>query len=491
MQTQLADALADAGRPREAADRFLIAANGADKATALELRRRAAGSLLQSGYVAEGLELTRTVLEGVGLAMTKTPMRSLFAMLMRRAWLRIRGLGFKPRALSEISQAELTRVDVCEGVSFGLALVDTFRSMDFASRFLLLSLRLGEQWRVSRALALEADLLAATAKGDRAERLLARLEQLTEHLDDPSAPTQLSTTRGFLDFFIHNRWRAALDCWTEAIASYRVTVGRAGFEIDTVNVFCCWCLYYMGEIGELARRVPAMAEAATRNGNRFTAVTLRSAFPIAWLVRLDADEVEAELEDAVSSWTMPDGSYQLQHMLAMCSRVELALYRNEPETMTEWLPDEVRRAKRALLDRAPIQAVLLRTTLVRHSLACAAAAPAGSPRRKEALASARVEQRKLRKLALKLAPPVARIFDGVIAEIEGQPETAIATYRGALLALQPFDLHLFATAVRHRLGRLVGGHEGAQLCSDARAFITRQGIRDPEAVLAMLLPGPR
>ena len=133
------------------------------------------------------------MLEGVGLDMPRTPLGSLISMLLRRAWLRVRGLGFRERALSEISQAELTRVDVCEGTSFGLVFVDTFRAMDFGMRFLLGALRLGETWRVSRALALETDFLAATAKTKRAERLLARLEVLTEQLKD----TQPGATRSW------------------------------------------------------------------------------------------------------------------------------------------------------------------------------------------------------------------------------------------------------------------------------------------------------
>jgi serine/threonine protein kinase len=491
LQTQLADALADSGRPREAADGFLAAASGADKPTALELRRRAAGSLLQSGYVAEGLELTRTVLAGVNLAMTKTPLGALFSMLLRRAWLRIRGLSFRARSPAEISQAELTRVDVCEGVSFGLALVDTFRSMDFATRFLQHALRLGESYRVSRALALEADLLAATAKGERAQRLLERLEAMAPTIDEPSVPTQITTTRGFLDFFVHNKFSTALEHWTEATTLYRQTVGRAGFELDTVTLFGCWCLFYMGEIGELSRRVPAMAEAASRNGNRFTSVMLRSAFPIAWLVRLEPERLEAELDDAVAAWTMPDGSYQLQHMFALCSRIELALYRGAPETVTARIPTEVRRAERALLDRAPSQGLLLRTTLARHAIACAAAAPPTSPRRRESLAAARAEIKRIRKIKMPMAPHCARMMDGLIAEVEGKREAALAAYEPAASGLAKHDVHLFARAIRHRMGLLIGGDEGANLCADVRKFFVQEGVRDVPAMLAMLAPGPQ
>ena len=490
LATQLADALADAGRPRDAADQYLAAAAGADGATTLELRRRASASLLQSGYVAEGLAMTRQVLAAVGLAMAKSPMRSLIGMLLRRAWLRVRGLGFKPRALSEISQAELTRVDVCEGTSFGLLLVDTFGSMDFGTRFLHAALKLGETWRVSRALALEADFLAATAKRARAVRLLDRLAEMTKSIDAPPAASQLTTTRAFLDFFVHNRFRSAHAQFAEAIVHYRAVVGRAGFELDTVSMFQCWSLYYLGEIGELSRQVPAMAEAAMRNGNRYTAVTLRCAFPVAWLARLTPDQIEAELDAALGSWTTPDGSYQLQHMLALCSRIDLALYTGRPEDVSTRIATELPLIRRALLDRAPMQALLLRTSFARHALALAAAAPAGSSARGSALGDVRRHLRAFRKISIPLMAPTARAFDGLVAELDGDEATAEAAYRESLGGLELCDTFLFANAVRDRLGRLVGGEEGADLCAKTRAWLTGEGVRDPDLILAMLLPRP-
>jgi GNAT superfamily N-acetyltransferase len=490
LRTLLADALADAGRPRDAADQFLIAAAGADAATTLELRRRAAGSLLQSGYVAEGLELTRNVLAGVGLAMARTPRRGLLWMVARRAWLRIRGLGFRSRSLAEISQAELTRVDVCEGVSFGLALVDTFRSMDFGTRFLLSALRLGERWRVSRAIALETDFLAATAKSRRAVRLLDRLEQLTATLDELPAASQLMTTRGFVEFFVHSQFRRALTNFTEAIASYRAVVGRAGFELDTVSMFCCWSLYYLGEIGELSRRVPAMAEAAARNGNRYTAVTLRCAFPIAWLARFEPDAIEAELDAALGSWSSADGSYQLQHLFALSSRLDLALYRGRPEAVTARIAPELKQIRRSLVDRPPLQGLVLRSTLLRHAIGCARHAAPGSSRRREAVAEARGHLRSFPRSAVPVIGHCATMFEGLIAEIEGRPEDAAARYRACLPGLIETDTHLFAHAVRDRLGRLIGGDEGAALRGDVRAWLEGESVRAPETMLDMLLPGP-
>jgi hypothetical protein len=490
LRTQLADALADAGRPREAADQFLTAADGADDSTALELRRRASGSLLQSGYVHEGLELTRKVLAGVGLAMAKTPLRALLSMLAKRAWLRIRGLGFRPRSLSEISQLELTRVDVCEGVSFGLAMVDTFRGMDFGTRFLLSALRLGERWRVSRAIALETDFLAATAKSRRAVNLLDRLEDMTKTLDQPAAPSQLMTTRAFVEFFVRNRFRAALDHFDDAITSFRAVVGRAGFELDTVSMFRCMALYYTGELGELSRVVPAMAEAAKRGGNRYTAVTLHCAFAPAWLAHSEPAAIEAEIDAALSSWSSVDGGFQLQHMFALTSRIDLALYCGDPERVTARIATELKLIRRSLVDRPPMQGMLLRWSLVRQAVACANHAPAGSARRREALAKARAHVRTLRG-NLPLVSDCARVCQGLIAEASGDADAALALYSAALPGLERADAHLLVHAARYRVGKIIGGDEGAELCAGVHAWLEREGAREPERMLEMMLPAPR
>ncbi|MEZ4361392.1 MAG: protein kinase [Kofleriaceae bacterium] len=490
LQTLLGDALSNAGRPREAADAFLAGTQGADAATTLELQRRASAALLQSGYVEEGLALTRSVLAAVGMSMAKSPLRALLSMLLRRAWLRVRGLRFRPRQLAQITQEELTRVDVCEGVSFGLALVDTFRSMDFATRFLSSALRLGEPWRVSRALALETDFLAATAKTTRALRLFDKLDRLTAKLENPAALSQLTTTRAFLQFFIYNRFAPALEHFTDAITSYRAVVGRAGFEFDTVSMFCCWSLYYMGDLSELSRRVPAMAEAAVRNGNRYTAVTLRCAFPVAWLARLAPDAIEAEIDAALASWTSPEQSYQVQHLLALCSRVDLALYRGRPEDVTEKIASEWPHIRRALLDRAPIQALLLRSTFARQALACAAAAAPSSLRRRDALALASEHIAKLRAVELPLAKHCAVMFQGLFAEIEGRGDEALASYERAIAGFEDCDTRLFANAVRFRKGAVIGEVQGMVLQAQATRWLKGHDVRDHQAILAMLLPGP-
>jgi hypothetical protein len=249
-------------------------------------------------------------------------------------------------------------------------------------------------------------------------------------------------------------------------------VGRGGFELDTVSMFETWTLYYLGELGELARRVPAMTEAATRGGNRHTSVTLRCAFPIAWLAKLSPDAIEADVVAALGSWDA-GGAFQLQHMLALCSRVDLAIYRGEPAAMARTIAEEFPRCRRALLDRPPLQALLIRSTLARWAIAMGD------------IATAKKHVRAFRGLPVPLMAPCGKMFDGLFAEIAGDAAAAVAAYRACLVGLEATDTQLYAHAVRDRLGELTND---AALRERTSAWLVAEGVREPTRMLGMLLP---
>src|SRR5262249_4028096 len=141
---------------------------------------------------------------------------------------------------------------------------------------------------------------------------------------------QMLTTRGMILFLCRNRWREALDTLTEATAIFRAHETSAGFEIDTVALFCCYALYYLGELGELARRVPALVHAAARRGDRYAAVTSSTAFSVVWLMRDAPDEAESQIGEALRSWSALPGAFQMPHMFALAGRCEHAIYRGDP-----------------------------------------------------------------------------------------------------------------------------------------------------------------
>ena len=97
-----------------------------------------------------------TVLAVTGMQLARTPARALASWLWNRSKLRLRGLAFRERDVTQVSARELTQIDTCWSAAVGLGMVDNIRGADYQTRSLLLALRAGEPYRVCRAMALEA-----------------------------------------------------------------------------------------------------------------------------------------------------------------------------------------------------------------------------------------------------------------------------------------------------------------------------------------------
>ncbi len=133
LKISLGDALANAGRPAEAAKEFLDAAKASGSQQSLALQQRAGAQLLTGGHIEEGLEVFRIVLETAGFKLANGPKRALLSLILRRLWIRLRGLEFTERKASEIPEADLARIDICWTVAAGLGVVDLIRGADFQS----------------------------------------------------------------------------------------------------------------------------------------------------------------------------------------------------------------------------------------------------------------------------------------------------------------------------------------------------------------------
>lgn len=127
LQTELGNALVNAGRGGDSAEAFLSAAEGASPGDSSELQRRAAEQLLRSGRIDDGTAVIRRVLADVGLKLARKPWHAIVSMLLHRALLKLRGLRFRERPEDEISTKTLLRIDCCWAVSAGLGIVSRWR----------------------------------------------------------------------------------------------------------------------------------------------------------------------------------------------------------------------------------------------------------------------------------------------------------------------------------------------------------------------------
>ncbi len=484
LQAALGDALANAGRAGEAARAFGAAAAGAEPAVRLDLQRRSAEALLRGGHLEDGLREIHAVLAAIGLKLASSPMSALLSLLLRRAWLRLRGLTWRERSESEISPAVLARIDICWGVAMGLSVVDNIRAADYQSRHLLLALGTGDPARISRALGLEAILLAT--QGSSRARTVAALDlPLATRLGDPYLLAWTHFSSAAVHYYIENAWRASLAAIQRGTALFHDHQGGI-WEVDTMRLFGCLNQLYLGQLAELDKKVPMFVREAERRGDRYMAVSLRARLGLVWLMRDDPAGGQRDVKDALSSWLPAASTFQVQHFFALHSRCELELYRGDAHAARAELAQGLPALRASMLLRVNMVRIEVRYLAGRIALACAAASQ-GSPRR-AGLRDADAAARKLDRERAPIAASLAMLLRAGLAGLQGDQEGAAALLGAAGTAFERLEMALWMSAARRQLGVLRGGAEGAALTAGADAWMTTQGIKAPARMAAFLAP---
>jgi hypothetical protein len=485
LRVQLADALANAGRGADSARQYLEAAAEAEAVEALDLRRRAALQLLSSGHVDDGLATLRTVLEAVGLRLRSTPRDSLWALVLRRLQLRLRGLGFRPRSAAEVPAEDLRRIEVCWSAAVGLSMVDTVQGAYFQTRGLLFALRAGEPFHLARALALEAGHVSiggGRTRG-RTARLIAAAEGLARQVGQPYVLALVTLVKG-IAAALAGDWPNGQALCDEAEEVLRTACTGVVWERDTAQRFALWPLMFMGEVNELARRVPRLLQEAEERDDLYAVTNL--SLVLRPFLRLAADEpgrARKEVRDTIARWSQQ--GFLVQHMNRLHDEVQLDLYEGDGpgawRQMTEHWP---------VLARGHflrVQQVRIILTHLRARAALAAAADAADA--KPLLRAAEADAGRLQRERMSWADALAHLIRAGVALGRGDPEQACEFLRQAIRASDTTMMRLHAAVARRCLGRLIGGDEGRHLVADAEAWMARQNVRNPARMTALVAPG--
>jgi serine/threonine protein kinase/tetratricopeptide (TPR) repeat protein len=496
----LADALANAGRPAEAAEAYLEVAAVSTASQSLDFKRRAAQQLLMGGHIEEGLELIRSVLAAVGFTLPAGPKRTLLSLLLHRLQIRLRGLSFTERAANEINESELVRIDTCWAVAAGLGAVDLIRGADFQSRHLLLALRLGEPFRVARSMAFEAAQTAS--RGGPARERSAQIARLAEELSlkvgHPHA-VGLSIWASGVTGYLVGDWARAAELCERAAEILRDQCTGVTWELTIAQRFMLSALLYRGELAEVSRRVPGLLSAAIEQGNIFGATDLRTRLNLIWLAADDADKARAEVIEALKAW--PHEGFHLQHYSSLLALAQIELYTGDAEVAWKHLEGQWPALDASMLLR--IQVLRIEAMHLRARTAIAVAAITGD---REKLNVAEQLARKIEKEKMSWGRPFASLLRAAIAQQRARvgrsassgarfnDEVAGSSTCKTLLAeaVQGFDesdMRLYAAAARRRLGELSGDDEGERLVADADAWMRSQWIKNPAALTMMLAPG--
>jgi hypothetical protein len=476
VRIKLGEALGNAGRGAESAREYLAAADGAGDAEARGLRQKAAWQFLISGHVDEGLAVLRGVLAAVGLTMPASPGRAVWSLLCRRAQLRLRGLGFRPRP-GPLPPGQAARIDVCWSAAVGLGVVDYLSGAYFQTRGLLLALAAGEPYAVARALAVEA--AHSSTGGTRTRRRTARILDMTERLarqvDRPHVFGLSAMAKGLAAAF-EGRWKEAVTFCDESERILRDDCTGVIWELDTAHRFALWALVFRGEAPEINRRLPALLQQARERDDLYAVVNLSTV--VQPFARLAADEplrARAELAEVMARWSQQ--GFHVQHMNRLYDEATIDLYLGDAAASLARLY-----AAWPLLERSH----LLRVQQVRIFLA--------HLRGRAALASGKLFPANddacwLLCQRAAWADALAKLLFAGLAARRGNRDGAARLLTEAAAELDAADMGLYAAAARRRLGALVGGDEGRALVVRADAVMAERQVKAPEKMTAFYAPG--
>lgn len=478
IELRLVDALQSAGRGVQAADILLRLSDGSEGIERLDFARRASEQLLVSGSVPRGLMACVIVLSAVGLSIARFRWWAVVQTIVLRLFIRWRGLGHEERAESEIDPLDLIRIDICETLAGGLGFNDHLRGAPFSARYTLLALRAGEPRRLARALALEGAYAGATGDVARADDLFANSLRIAERSQRPDT---LAPVIGImaLSRVLRGDFREAIGGFGESFRLYREEGGMSQttshFEYSMLRQYYLSALYYLGEIGTLARELPEALASADDRGNIGFSTSLRvsdtSAF---WLLQDRTAELREEVARALRAW--PDRPFVLPHLFALLSLAQADLYEGKPEDAVQRFETEWQHVSRSLLLRAHRTRVLALAGRGRAHVAAAVAGLSAKANLKRASALSRA----LARLPAPWVQGQVALLDACILRARGDEKSCRAQLEEAVISLSRADLRLYAAVAERAL---------APESRRAGHYFESEGVLRPDRVMRVLAPG--
>ncbi len=470
-----ADALAGAGRPREAALVYLEAARGAVPADALGRSRRAAELLLCAGYVDEGLATLRHVLRDVDVHLSPSLPRSLLGFAALRVHLRVvRGLAFRERPASAVGERDLLRTDACYAAAVGLFLVNPILAAESQARHLLVALDAGEPFRVARALAFEAVFAAVRrGQGPSTARLLSTVRGIEQRVAHPHLTGFVRLCESVVAQ-VGAQWRLAYDRLVEGESALRQRAAGVSLEIDMARLRRTDVLWNLGEVAELSRLAPVLVDEARERGNRYMETMVQlSTGSLLGLVEGRPDRAKEAVAGVLDRWPHAPGS--MLHVREVRAQARIALYEGRGPAALKWVEEGLSAARRTGLSLAPTHTAELQW------LGGLAALTAGDASRAAGFVRA------CARLDFPWAENMVRLLRVGLARRAGDFAGAIALLRRARETARERGEALYEVAISRRLGEWIGGREGRAQGEAASAWMRGQGIADPERMTAMLL----
>ncbi len=490
-----ADALTQAGRPRDAGLAFLEAAQTGEPSDIerRDLRRRAAERLLSGGYISEGLEVAREMVAEVGLPWPASRAAALRMFMWNGLRVGACRLKWRTRSESDIPAEQLLRLDTSWSATLGLSMADSIRGTAFAMHTARMTLAAGEPRRIACALSAAAFAAAGLNHKRKLRRLTSAIARAAAETDAPEAHCYVALADAARAYFIANDWPGTREIAVRG-AKMWASAGRGHtWEVDLFDQFVGWALQTSGDHRTAADHAERVLRAARRRGDRFIEVGFRAQFPQRYLLDDNPEDGIRDVDDAIASWPVPDDLDPIGNPFywGWRTRTMLSLYADRADADADVILDGCRRLEGSLLWLAPV----VRLDVAMWSGAWALARAAEAKRNgngSELRAHLAYARRRAKLIAASPFPARAGILHGfraVLAHLDGNDTAAIDELRATLSAFETSHAIGGAMAARWQLGRLVGGDEGAALIKTASTWLQSIDAVRPERIVALGIPG--
>jgi eukaryotic-like serine/threonine-protein kinase len=481
---KLGDAQANAGQGRMAAASYAAAA-GQDPADGQELLRRAAEQLLRVGEIEQGLSLMSRI---PGARRWSRPGRApamLAWIVLRGAWQRLRGLGFRPREAHDVPRALLLRVDLAWTAFLGFFFANPIRAAFIHGCHLLDALKTGEPGRVVRALAAEAALAGMRGKSARYARLMAELDRASGVASGPGERHWPGFARAIAGFGL-GRWA---ECRKDAMAAEQAFMAKgqgASWELSIVRALVLATTMLAGEVRGAQRRLQEHLRDCEERGDLFAraCLTFLGSSHLLRLAHGEPELAQRELQDLLRLW--PAARLPLLDYNAGYALAETALYMGRLDEAWAFFAERPSPSRRALLHATPILRVFFRHLRARVAIARSMQDPA---RREGLLQIAASEARALQAERAVGACGLANLVLAAIASQRGDRNAAKGILEIAEDKLETEGLRPLLMTARIVRGHLTGDEEGRILVQQGESWAAEQGVRQAYRMIAVFVPG--
>jgi len=259
--------------------------------------------------------------------------------------------------------------------------------------------------------------------------------------------------------------------------------------IDNYDSFTYNLVQYLGELGELSRRLPVLIKEARERDDLHAVTNYQTR--LSYIRCLAADDPEGarrEVREGIDVWYQK--TYTSQHYFELLANVEIALYAGDGQAAWGHVERHWPALRRSLLLR--VQRIRIEALFIRGRSAMAASMMTSDDHHRGALLA--VARKTIRQLRRHDAPHATAMADllatglGTVNPNVARNDVAMLLENTALAFAQE-EMALHVAAARRRLGEISGGARGSALVSGADAWMNAHGIQNPERMTLMLAPG--